>query len=307
MMQREVTAFLPDHVGWTALRFRSADGLSLHARDYGHRDNGATPAVCLSGLTRNAKDFHQLACRLARHRRVLAPDYRGRGLSDYAPDPAHYTVEVELDDVRALFEAAGITRAVVIGTSRGGIIAMLMAATSREMLAGVVLNDIGPVLEVEGLLRIASYLGAPPPDDWSAVVAYLRKTNPGFTGLDDAAWEDFARRIFRDEDGRPALDYDMRLASAFPDPEIIKQGEIPPFWNIFEALRGLPAGLLRGEHSDLLSEDTMAEMRRRVPELKVATVPGRAHTPFLDEPESLALIDAVIAEADGLTGQTANG
>ena len=279
---------------WRELRFRSPDGLDLYARDYGPMRGGPTPVLCLSGLTRNSKDAHLVAERIGQVRRLIAPDYRGRGRSAYAQDWSSYRVEVELADAIALLDWLGLDKAVVIGTSRGGLIAMLMANLHRERMAGVLLNDIGPVLEPAGLLRIRRYLGKPlRAATWRGAVGALKRTNPGFESLDEAQWLSFARRVYRDENGRPALDYDTDLARAFPTPAQIRAG--PPLWDLLAGLDGLPAAALRGEHSELLSPATHARMAELVEGLDAVTVADRGHAPFLDEPESAAAIDRLLA------------
>jgi len=281
-------------LAWRDVRFRSPDGLELHARDYGPREQGSTPVLCLSGLTRNSKDAQPLADHIAHERRMIAPDYRGRGGSAYAPDWSSYTVEAELADAIALLDQLGIARVVLIGTSRGGLIAMLMAALHRDRLAGVLLNDIGPVLEPAGLLRIRRYLGKPLRfTTWRGAVAALKRDNPGFESLSEAEWLVFAHRLFRDEDGRPVLDYDPNLRRSFPTAARIAAGA-PPMWELMAAL-DLPVTALRGEHSDLLSPETHARMAEKVPGLDAVTVANRGHAPFLDEPESLAAIARLLA------------
>lgn len=282
--------------GWRSVRFRAADGLALFARDYGPADGRLPPVLCLAGLTRNSRDAHCLAVRLGEARRVVAPDYRGRGLSEYAPDWSTYRVEVEMADAIALMDRLGIDQAVVIGTSRGGLIAMLMAARHRDRLAGAVLNDIGPVLEPEGLMRIASYLGRKPRfTTWRGAVAAVKRTSPGFDSLAEAEWLAFARRLFRDENGRPLPDYDSNLARTFPRRGEIAAGAVAPMWDLFKTLEGLPAAALRAEHSDLLSPATFARMAEEIAGLDAVTVTNRGHAPFLDEPESLAAIDRLLA------------
>jgi pimeloyl-ACP methyl ester carboxylesterase len=283
-------------VVWRDVRFRSPDGLDLYARDYGPASGGPTPALCLSGLTRNSKDAHPVADRIAAGRRVVAPDYRGRGRSAYATDWRSYRVEVELADAMALLDTLGIGKVVVLGTSRGGLIAMLIAALHRERLAGVLLNDIGPVLEPDGLLRIRSYLGRPlRVTTWRGAVAALKRTNPGFESLDEAQWLAFARRLYRDEGCRPVLDYDPKLRRSFPTPAQIAAGAAPPLWDLLAGLDGLPVAALRGEHSDLLSPATHARMAKAVAGLDAVTVRERGHAPFLDEPESIAAIGRLLA------------
>ncbi len=282
--------------GWRDVRFRSSDGLELYARDYGPLEAGSTAVLCLSGLTRNSKDAHLVGERVGLGRRVIAPDYRGRGRSEHAADWSTYRVDVEMADVIMLLDSLGLERVVVIGTSRGGLIAMLMAARHRDRLAGVLLNDIGPVLEPEGLLRIRRYLGKPLRfTTWPGAVAALKRINPGFESLEEAEWEAFARRVYRDEGGRPALDYDPNLSRSFPTAGEIAAGSSPPLWELLAALDGLPAAALRGEHSDLLSPATLARMAEKVGGLDAVTVRDRGHAPFLDEAESRAAVDRLLA------------
>jgi len=281
---------------WSDVWFRSPDGLELYARDYGPRRAGATAVLCLAGLTRNSREAHLVAERIGHARRVIAPDYRGRGRSAYAPDWSSYRIEVELADAIALLDTLGLEKVVVIGTSRGGLIAMLMAALHRDRLAGVLLNDIGPVLEPAGMLRISRYLGRPlRVTTWRGAVAALKRTNPGLKSLSDAQWLAFARRVYRDEGGRPVPDYDANLLRSFPTPAQIAAGPAPPLWDLLAGLAGLPAAALRGEHSDLLSPATHARMADLIDGLDAVTVRNRGHAPFLDEPESAAAIDRLLA------------
>jgi len=283
----------------------AADGVVLHARDHGPPDATLTPVLCLPGLTRNAKDFEAVAARLARRRRVVSPDFRGRGQSAYAADPLTYRPDVELADTLHLLDHLGIGRVAVIGTSRGGLVAMLLAASAPQRLAGVLFNDIGPRIDAAGLLRIRSYLGSDPRfDSWAAAVAALRATNPGIAGLSDGQWLIFARRVFREVDGLPRADYDPRLAATFPSAEDIAAGNIPELWGLLDQLPPVPATVLRGENSDLLSAATVAEMKAHVPHLKTVTVKDRGHVPFLDEPESLSAIDAWLAQVDEQEGSS---
>jgi pimeloyl-ACP methyl ester carboxylesterase len=281
---------------WRDIEFRSPDGLALYARDYRPLEGGRTAVLCLSGLTRNSKDAHLLAARIGQQRRVIAPDYRGRVRSAYAADWSSYRVDVELADAIALLDMLGLDKVVVVGTSRGGLIAMLMATMHRDRLAGVVLNDIGPVLEPEGLARIRQYLGKRPRfATWRGAVAALKRTNQGFDSLSDDEWLAFARRVFRDHDGCPVLDYDANLRRTFPTPKQIAAGAAPPLWDLLAALDGLPVTALRGEHSDLLSPATHAGMAEVVGGLDAVTVRNRGHAPFLDEAESLAAICRLLA------------
>ena len=286
---------------WRDIHYQSADGLDLYARDYGPQGSEAMPVLCLSGLTRNSRDFHFIAQHMAASRRVLAPDYRGRGRSAYAGDWATYSPDVEMGDAIALLDLAGIERAVVLGTSRGGLIAMLMGIMQAHRLAGVILNDVGPVLETEGLLRIAGYLGKPVIlANWDEAVARVKATNTGFTALSEADWMAFARQIFRkDDQGRILPDYDPALLNTFPSVEDIKAGHIPQIWEMFASFMELPVCALRGENSDLLSAATHAKMAAKIPGLDAVTIAGRGHTPLLNEPEAVAAIDRLLARADG--------
>ena len=207
-----------DGQAWRDRFHSSSDGLSLHIAEYGDPSAPWLPVVCLPGLSRSARDFHNLAVHLSTHRhrprRVLAFDYRGRGLSQWDKDIANYNPLTELTDVLDGMSALGIGRAIVVGTSRGGIIAMMMGVARPHAVAGVVLNDIGPVIEPVGLARIKTYIGrTPAPDDWDDAIHIIKRLHGGqFTALGDAEWEAFARATYRDEDGRPAANYDPALA-----------------------------------------------------------------------------------------------
>jgi len=275
----------------------AADGILLHAREHGWR-SGLTPVVCLPGLTRNAKDFETIAPRLAGTRTVVAVDFRGRGRSGRA-DPTTYRPDQEAADTLAVLDQLGISRFAVIGTSRGGIVAMVMATRALDRMAGVAFNDIGPRIDKEGLLRIRSYLGSDPRfASWDDAVAALKTTNPGFPDLSEAEWQAFARRVYREAEGAPRADYDMGLTVNFPSAEDIAAAKTPELWPLFDMLAPLPCLVLRGENSDLLSDATVAEMQKRHAKLAAVTVARRGHVPFLDEPESQAAIDRWLAAVD---------
>lgn len=266
-------------------RFTAPDGASLH-----YLDEGEGPAVlCLAGLTRTSRDFGYLAPHLPGVR-LIRPDYRGRGLSDWT-GPATYTVQQEGADALALLDHLGIDRAALIGTSRGGLVGMYLAATAKDRLAGLCLNDIGPAIERAGLERIAGYVGQfPALDSHAAAAEALRAMMQGFEGVPDSRYMEEALIHFpQGPDGRLRLNYDARLREPFL---AHLAGPEPDLWPYFDACAGLPLALIRGANSDLLSPATVAEMRRRRPDMIVAEVPGRAHIPFLDEPESLAAIRA---------------
>lgn len=278
--------------------FTSADGLALYGRDYPADDDTSTPLLCLCGLSRNVRDFEPLAQWLAGTRRLVTMDYRGRGRSAYAPDPTTYRPDVELADALRFLDELKIKQVSVIGTSRGGIIAMLMAAQFPQRLKSVLLNDVGAVIEKESLLRIRRYLGeAVEFGSWSEAASALRRNNPGFETLSDTEWMDFARRVFIEKAGRISNDYDLRLAETFPTNKDIETSGVPDLWPLFDALIYLPATVLRAEHSDLLSAATVSEMKKRYPRLAAYTIKGRGHVPFLDEPDAKAAIKAWLSVA----------
>jgi pimeloyl-ACP methyl ester carboxylesterase len=285
--------------------FSSVDGIRLHARHAvpaGEEANGALPLLCLPGLTRTAADFEPLMLALAHDeaapRRAIAVDYRGRGLSDYDPNIAQYSVPVEMADVLALAGELGIGRAIVVGTSRGGLIALTLAATGSPLLAGVVLNDIGPVIESQGLMRIKGYVGERPvPSSWEDAARALKQLfGRDFPTLSDAAWRNWARRAWREEDGGFRQTYDPALAQTLAP--LTADTPLPPAWDAFDALATVPLMLVRGTLSDLLSEDTAAAMQARRPDLDLVEVAGQGHAPLLDDDATLMRIKAFCARCD---------
>jgi pimeloyl-ACP methyl ester carboxylesterase len=282
----------------------SSDGLRLHAREHGDGRSGRLPVVCLPGLTRTTEDFDILATALAADaaapRRVLALDYRGRGLSDWDRDPKNYALPVELADVIAMLDACGAAPAVIVGTSRGGFLAMLLATVRPEAIAGVVLNDIGPVLEPKGLMRIKSYVGKlPEPGSFEEGAAILRGIADGhFPNLSPADWIAAAKRAWREQDGRLVLTYDAGLAHNLAS--ITFDEPLPTMWPQFEALAQKPLMVVRGANSDLLSAETVEEMKARHPAMETLVVPDQGHAPLLAEPEVIARIAAFVGRCDAV-------
>lgn len=275
-------------------RWTSSDGLSLFARDYPGADGPAKlPAIAIHGLTRNSADFDAIATLIARGgRRVLALDVRGRGQSDRATDPMTYQPPVYAKDVLGLLEAAGIERAVFLGTSMGGLITMAITALKSRVVAAAILNDIGPQVSPEGLARIAAYSGQPvDTPTWAAATAYAKRINeialPHYT---DADWDAFARRTFRDgTEGSPVLNYDPDIA--VPIRAAGAKALAPNLWPYFRKLaRKRPTLLIRGGTSDLLSAEIVAKMQKAAPDMRYAEIPDIGHAPMLDEPESKAAI-----------------
>jgi len=285
-----------------ASHFISApDGLKLHVRTHGSRAATHLPVVCLPGLARTSADFDPLAQALAgdaeQPRYLLALDYRGRGLSDYDPDPGNYNLAVELADVLAVLTALDIGSAVFIGTSRGGILSMLLGCARPAAIAGVVLNDIGPVIEPQGLARIKSYVGKlPEPTSFEDGAELLRRLfAPQFPALTPSQWMDHARRTFRHEGGRIVANYDPKLAQTLQDIDI--ERGLPPLWKEFDSLAHVPIMVIRGANSDLLSAATVEAMRTRRP-CEAIVVPDQGHAPLLMEDDVIHRIAAFIAGCD---------
>lgn len=272
-------------------RFTTSDGLSLAWEEEG----AGQPVLCLPGLTRNARDFDDLAAALPGDVRLIRLTFRGRGESDRDPNWQNYNVAVEARDTVELMNHLGLGKATIVGTSRGGLVAMFMAATVKDRLAGVLLNDVGPELAPEGLAAIMTYLGvAPRSTDFPAVEAALKaRMSPAFPDLADDRWPVLARRWFDDAGGVPVLNYDPRLRDAF---EAVADQPAVDLWPLFHALAELPLALLRGANSDLLTSESAAKMCATRPDMLFAEVPNRGHVPFLDEPEALATLDALLAK-----------
>jgi pimeloyl-ACP methyl ester carboxylesterase len=274
-------------------------------RSYGTPVSKRLPVFCLHGLARTSADFHRLAIALsgdaANPRQVFAMDYRGRGRSDYDPDPANYNVGVELNDVLTVLAALDVGPAVFIGTSRGGILTMLLASVRPELLAGAVLNDIGPVIEPHGLLRIKGYVGklSSPANMAEAAELLRRLFGAQFTSLTADDWRAFAERGFEARDGKLVPAYDPALAQTLAGFDI-DQPPPAPLWEQFDALARVPVMVVRGENSDLLSSHTVAAMRERKPDLQIVEVPGQGHAPFLMEDDVIAHIGGFIAACDRL-------
>ena len=281
-------------------RWTSPDGLSLYARDYAAGPGPAKlPVIAIHGLTRNSADFDAIAPLIAQSgRRVLAIDVRGRGQSDRAPDPMTYQPLNYAQDVLALMEQAGIARAVFLGTSMGGLITMALAAVRSKVIAAAIINDVGPEVAREGLMRIAAYSGQPvDTPGWAEAAAYVKLHNAiAFPHYTDADWDAFARRVFRiGTEGSPVLDYDPDIA--VPIRAAGAKALVPNLWPMFTRLtKARPVLLVRGETSDLLSPEIAAKMRKRAPKMDFVEVPGVGHAPMLDEPEAKAAIFPFLGE-----------
>lgn len=262
-------------------RFVTSDGLSLHYEDAGT----GLPVLCLSGLTRNARDFDFVAPHLTGVR-MIRLDYRGRGQSQWSPDPLTYTVPREAQDALELMDHLGLAQAAILGTSRGGLIAMVLAAMAKHRLLGVALNDIGPALAPQGLEVIMGYLGRNPDAATLDDLAAMRKSamEANFPGVPLERWRKEVTHTHRETPQGVTINYDPGLRLAV---QAAGATGAPDMWPLFDAISPLPAAVIHGANSDLLTHDTVSQMAKRMPGLIVAHVPDRAHIPFLDEPESL--------------------
>ena len=278
----------------TSTFISASDGLRLHALCRGSRSAPAPPVICLPGLARTAVDFDMLADALVndatRPRRVIALDYRGRGQSGYDRDPAQYNFQVELADVLAVLAALDAMPAIFVGTSRGGILTMLLAALRPTAIAGAVLNDIGPVIEPKGLMRIKGYVGKLPQprtfEEGAEILRHLFDAQFPKLGPDDCLAS--ARRTFKQENGALVPTYDVNLANTLEGVDFEKP--FPPLWAQFDALANVPVMVIRGANSDILSPATVEAMKARRPSLEILEVPEQGHAPLLAEPDTIARI-----------------
>jgi pimeloyl-ACP methyl ester carboxylesterase len=292
-------------------RYTSDDGLSLYYRDYGSADSRDT-VLCLPGLTRNSRDFHELALHLADRYRVVCADPRGRGMSDRDPDWRNYSVATYVSDINRLMDVAGVTRAIFLGTSMGGLISMTMAYQRPECVKAIILNDIGPEADPAGIGRILRYVGRRAPvDSWSEAVDQLRSTYA--IALPDRPrefWEERVRMSYREgADGKPEIDMDLKIGGAIRRSmrilpflkrlstlRLLKQVRGVPIdaWDSFRAVT-VPCLVMRGELSDILSEKIVERMQAIKPDLQVATIPDIGHSPYIEGPAMFGAIETFLA------------
>ena len=291
-----------DETGLKGHFVTAPDGLRLHVRIYGEANARRLPIVCLPGLTRNGSDFHEIASALtadpAQSRLIITIDSRGRGRSGYDPNPDNYSFPVELADVIAVITALEIGPAIFLGTSRGGILSMLLAAARPSTMAGVILNDIGPVIDAKGLVRLKGYVGKmPTPRSFAEGGEILRRLGDAqFTALTPEQWLTQARGVWKDTKDGLVLDYDPALARTLEAVDI--ERPLPPLWGPFEALARIPLMVVRGANSDLLSSATLDAMRARRLDIDLIEVPDQGHAPLLAEPEVIARIAAFVTLCD---------
>jgi len=288
--------------GSASLFISAPDGLKLHLEDYGPQSAPRAAVVCLPGLSRTCADFHELALALAgdrqNPRRVLALDHRGRGASEYDRNPANYTLPVELADLIGVLDSLEISRAVFVGTSMGGVLVMLLATVRPTVIVGTVLNDIGPVIEPKGLMRIKNYVGnLPTPRSYEEGAQILRQLGAlQFPHLTAEAWLQQSRLTWKQTGDRFKPTYDPGLTKALG--EIDLERPLPPLWPQFNALAGTPLMLIRGANSDVLSPETVEAMRSRRSDMGFLEVADQGHAPLLSEPVLITQIGAFVLSCD---------
>jgi pimeloyl-ACP methyl ester carboxylesterase len=275
------------------LLYTSDDGLKLYARDYPGPNSDVPCVLCLPGLTRNSKDFDELALELSSRYRVICPDQRGRGRSEYDPQPDRYRPERYVQDMRTLLQVAGVQRTAVIGTSLGGLMAILMVALNADCISAVVLNDVGPEVDPRGIARIGSYVGKlAPVTTWPDAVQRTIDINgqafPEFTQND---WLSMTANTFRVENGTPWSDYDPLISKG-----LAGGSATPDLWPLFQCLTGKPTLVIRGELSDILSEETLSKMHQRIPEISSIQIERVGHAPTLNEDKARHAIHRLLEE-----------
>jgi pimeloyl-ACP methyl ester carboxylesterase len=280
---------------YAELFWQSNDDLRLYARVYGSHRPDAPTVLCLHGLTRNSRDFEDLAPYLARNYRVIVPDLRGRGFSARDPNPQNYLPTLYVQDILALLDPLGAARVAIVGTSLGGLLAMMLGFSHPSRIAGIVLNDVGPEIDPVGIERIKGYAGRlPPPRDWNDAVQQTKSVfGAACPDLAEHRWEVLARRGYREDESRAVhVDADPNIG------EVMRAAPAQPLdlWPLWNALRDLPILAIRGGLSDILSAGTLLKMKQAKPDLAQLVVANRGHVPLLDEPECLAAIDAFLAD-----------
>ncbi|MFM7295278.1 MAG: alpha/beta fold hydrolase [Burkholderiales bacterium] len=274
--------------------FESNDGLRLYARDYSGPKPDSPVLLCLAGLTRSSKDFDGLATALCASYRVICPDQRGRGRSAKDHQPTRYRPDVYVSDMVRLLDVLAVPGVSVIGTSLGGMMGILLTVSQPGRVKTLIINDMGPVINPVGIARITSYVGkSAPVKTWADAIAQTKSTNGvAFPNYTDAQWAAMARNLYVQEGTTPVLDYDPAIAQGFG-----AGTATPDLWPLFDAMPPLPLMVIRGELTDILSLETLAEMQRRRPQMQVAHVAGVGHAPMLDEPAARAAIVNFLARA----------
>lgn len=275
--------------------FTNTDGLQQYYRDYNTAGDDAPVVLCMPGLTRNSKDYEDAAQHLSKSCRVICIENRGRGNSDWDPDPSRYRPDVYVADVMHLLNQLGIKHIIAFGTSLGGLMTIMMAAMHTGLLKGAIINDIGPEIDPKGIERIKSYVGkGTPPENWKQAIAAVKTANSGvYPKFDEAEWEWFTRKLFKEEDGKPVAQYDPAISKNFEETE---DQSAPDLWPVFDLMKTVPTVVLRGALSDILSAETLDRMAKVHPDLTPVVVPDKGHVPLMAEPECIAAYDTLLAK-----------
>lgn len=274
--------------------FTNPDGLKQHYRDFNVAGPNAPIVLCMPGLTRNARDFEDIATHLADRCRVICVEQRGRGLSEWDPQPSRYLPVTYVGDMIALLSHLGTDKVIAIGTSLGGLMTMLIQAMYPGKLLGAVINDIGPEIDPKGVERIKSYVGkGTPPESWDDLLPAVKKANDGvYPDFTDDDWMWFSRKLFDDVDGKPVPQYDPAISQNFENED---SQSSPDLWPVFQSMHTIPTVVLRGELSDILMQSTLDRMAAEHPDLVPIVVPRLGHVPLMREAEVKAAIDTLIA------------
>ena len=275
--------------------YETPDGLSLYTRDYPGPTAAAPVVMCLHGLTRNSRDFHDLALTLSGTFRVLVPEQRGRGRSDYDSDPSRYAIMQYVADTHGLLNKLNVETVAVVGTSMGGLMTFALNALYPGLITRAVINDIGPEIAEAGLERIKSYVGvAGPFADWDEATRYLKDVSADiFPRWAENQWADFARQCYREQDGQVVIDYDPQIAEPLAGES--NDTEAQTLWSLFEAMAAVPMLLVRGALTDLLSVSCVDRMQALHPAMELLTVPDVGHAPMLNETGVAAAINAFLS------------
>ena len=273
--------------------FTNPDGLRQYYRDYNTAGSDAPVVLCLPGLTRNSRDFAEIADHMSKSCRVICLDLRGRGNSEWDPDPSRYRLDIYVSDVMALLAELGINKFISFGTSLGGMITFMIAAMHPGVLIGAIINDIGPEIDPTGIKRIKSYVGGgTPAQTWDDAVAIVKAASQvSFPKFTEDEWLWFTRKLFAEENGKPVAQYDPLVSGSFAADD---EQSAPDLWPVFDLSANIPMVVLRGAISDILSADTLEKMAARHPDLTPVTVPDKGHIPMTTEPECIPAIDALI-------------
>jgi len=273
--------------------FTNPDGLKQYYRDYNTAGEDAPVVLCMPGLTRNSKDYEGAAAYLAKTCRVVCVEQRGRGNSEWDPDPSRYRPDVYVADMMALLKHLDISQVIAFGTSLGGLMTIMIAAMHPGTLKGAIINDIGPEVDPKGIARIKSYVGkGRPAKDWAQAIGVVKLANAKvYPKFNEEEWGWFTRKLYVEKDGRVIAQYDPAISQNFEDTE---DQSAPDLWPIFDMIKSVPTVVLRGALSDILAADTLEKMAARHPDLVPVTVPDKGHVPLMTEPECTAAYDTLL-------------